>query len=61
MLEVTKQRPMNNEYVNIINWQTVTRDLGWHFYQHCKQETTRSSVRSYSARFSLELQKELCS
>ena len=31
MLEVTEQRPMNNEYVNIMNWQSVTRDLGWHF------------------------------
>ena len=31
MLEVTKHRPMDNEHVNIMNWQTVTRDLGWHF------------------------------
>ena len=23
---------MNNEYVNIMNWQIVTRDLGWHFW-----------------------------
>ena len=31
MLEVIEQRPMNNEYVNIMNWQTVTRDFGWRF------------------------------
>ena len=31
MLEVTEQRPMNNEYVNIMNYKTVTRDLGLHF------------------------------
>ena len=31
MLEATEQRPMNNEYVNIMNLQTVTRDLGCHF------------------------------
>ena len=29
--EVTEQRPMNNEYVNIMNQQTVTRNLGWHY------------------------------
>ena len=30
MSEVTQQRPMN-EYVNIMNQQIVTHDLGWHF------------------------------
>ena len=29
------------------------------FFQHCKQETTRSTVRCYCARFSLGWQKEL--
>ena len=31
MWAVTEQRPMNNEHVNIMNLQTVTRDLGSHF------------------------------
>ena len=34
-----------------MNQQTVTRDLGWHFtanfYQRCKQETTRSTVKCF--------------
>ena len=29
-----KQRPMNNEYANVMNWQTVTGDPGWHFEIH---------------------------
>ena len=30
MLEEAEQRPMNNEYENIMK-KTVTSDLGWHF------------------------------
>ena len=54
-----------------MNWQTVTRDLGWHFktLQHifinvaCKQETKRSTVKYFivPAFKTLEWQKQLCS
>ena len=41
MLEVTEQRPMNNEYVNsFLNFAA-------NFYQRCKQETTRSTVKYF--------------
>ena len=61
MLEVTEQRPVNNEYVN--SWIS----LGWHFkilQQIFINVVTRNhEVNSqifYSARFSLEWQKQLC-
>ena len=54
MLEVTEQRPMHNEYVNIMNnchqcpWLAFLNFTA-NFCQHCKQETARSMVRCYSA------------
>ena len=65
MLEVTEQRPMNNEYVNSWIRQTVIHDLAGIFKLYRKflsalqtrnHEVSRQMF--YSARFSLEWQKQ---
>ena len=53
MLEATEQRPVNNEHVNswISKLSPVTlagiSKLYANFYQRCKQETTRSTVKCF--------------
>ena len=45
MLDSTEQRPMNTEYVN--PWISKLSPVTANFYQRCKQETTRSTVKYF--------------
>ena len=66
-----KRKPNRDQWIMSmkISWISKLSPWPWlavlnfkaNFCQHCKQETTGSTVRCYSARFSLEWQKELCS
>ena len=53
MSEVAEQRPMNNEYVNSLICKvspvTLAGILNFtaNFYQRCKQESTRSTVKCF--------------